>query len=610
MSLKASTNRRLDSEKSAYALLAAWVLLPAAVSFYDIVSALAGRFDAAPGAEIISLLQRLNVHRAVYNAAYFSLGFVTVLFALFVLAVNRRSIFDLTSVKKSPWVYLLLLLLFWCFLSTCFADDIRIAFLGKKYAFTGLRVYFFYAAVFLSALSIRQNRFRKKLLRLFCGVMTYLSALILLQGYTDSLMDVSLGFDYSGVFFQHNHFGYLLCIGTVGSAGLYLFDRSGPVIKKSVYIICMAVQLWGLLLNGTFGSYLAVPVGILALCVLYVRHTGSFHVRLLIPVLVVALITAVDLMGMIPADEPLAVRFGLLSKETVDIVSASEEAVHVGNGRGTLWMQTVERIRQRPLFGFGPEGFYGENAIISHDGHTQDSPHNEFLQMAGYTGLPSLLFYLAALVTLAAHLWKRLKRLDPMIAAGSAVVITYLASSFFGNPISNTVIYFWMFLGLIASAGDKPLIPAAEGEPSPTEKDAPYSGIVLAAAGCLLAAALMFAYSLWQDQEFMGEYADLSAMRNAEVTAALMQQNGTLGDEKEYWYDANAFSLLPVTEAPPAAYGNGSTVWGDAKEPFDQLNPNAYDYDERADYRDKIIKVHVDTSGDEWKAVPAWVLVK
>ncbi len=609
MNISISSNKKIHPEKIAYMFLMAWVLIPVVISFYDILSALAGRFDAASGADIIALLQRLNVHRAVYNAAFFTFGYFTLLFAVWLVISYRKRFFNAAFIKENPWVFLLLLLFLWCLLSTCFADDIKVAFLGKKYAFIGFRAYFIYAAMFMSALTIRKEKYRKNLLRLFCGVMTYLSVLILFQAYANSIMDVSMGFDYSGVFFQHNHFGYVLCMGIIGSAGLFLFDDTGHFLNKSAYICCMAVQLWGLLLNGTFGSYIAVLAGLPVLYLFYFRSKGLFRIHVILPLIIFILVTAVDFMGLIPADEPLAARFGLLSKEVGEIAAGSEKVVHVGTGRGTLWIQTLERIRQRPLFGFGPEGFYGENAIISHDGHTQDSPHNEFLQMAGYTGIPSLLFYLSALGSLAVYNWKRLKKLDPVVIACSGVVVTYLVSSFFGNPISNTVVYFWMFLGLIASTGEAAVFPSKEDAQFPKKKDFKYQGFVLAAAGCALATGLMFAYSLLKDHEFMNEYADLQAMRNAEATVKLMQRNENLGNEKDFWYDANSFSLFPATEPAPSAYGNGSSLWGDAKDPFGQLFPNNYNYDERSDYRDMIIKVHVEEIGDEQIIDMEWVPV-
>ena len=70
--------------------------------------------------------------------------------------------------------------------------------------------------------------------------------------------------------------------------------------------------------------------------------------------------------------------------------------------------------------------------------------------MAGYLGIPGLLLYLGALISLAAARWKNLTELEPMVLAVSGVMIVYLMSACFGNPMFNTFPFFWMFYGLAA----------------------------------------------------------------------------------------------------------------------------------------------------------------
>ena len=601
--------RPINTEKSSYAILVAWMLLPLVVSFYDLLSAIAQRFDANPGSGIDDILRRLSVHRAVYNVGFFALGVVTLVFAIRMIALYRRRAFMRSHFSGNPWIIFLLLLLLWCTLSTFLADDSHRAFIGIKYSFTGLGAYFIFAGVFITALNIHQEKYRKNLLCLFCGVMTFLSILIIGQAFTDSILDTSMGFDYSAVFFQHNHFGYVLCMGIIGSCGMFLLDKNARGIKKALYACCMAVQLYGLLLNGTFGSYLAVLVGLPVLYIFYARHEGKFKPYIFIPLVVLVLITAIDFAGFVPADEPLTERFGLLSKEVSDISTGSEAVIHVGTGRGTLWIQTIGRIKERPLFGYGPEGFYDETAIISHDGVTQDSPHNEFLQMAGYTGIPSLLFYLAALVLLAIHLWKKLDRIEPLLVVLSAMVVTYLVSSFFGNPISNSVVYFWMFLGLIGDTNGL-YFPNEEQKVLFKKEGIRHQDFLLGVLGCIVAVAVLFGFSLVEENEYLNEYADLHAMRDAELTIAAMQKNGRLDEEADYWYDALRFSLIDADEMSPEAYGAGGSMLGDGKSNFAKQYNNDYGYDEKTDYRDKVIKIHVEGTGSNKKIEMSWVPVK
>ena len=99
-------------------------------------------------------------------------------------------------------------------------------------------------------------------------------------------------------------------------------------------------------------------------------------------------------------------------------------------------------------------------------------------------------------------------------------------------------------------------------------------------------------------------------MRNAELTVISNDYRGTLNGNGEYWYDASTFKLIPVNEPIPAPYGRGTKVYGEALENFNKSFATEYDYDEKADYTDKIIRVHVKGSGDDLNVSLEWVSVK
>ena len=116
---------------------------------------------------------------------------------------------------------------------------------------------------------------------------------------------------------------------------------------------------------------------------------------------------------------------------------------------------TVDWIRWRPIFGFGPEGLVRRHALSGNR-----LPHNAYLQITAFTGFPGLFFYLSALITLGVHHWRKIKALDSMVLVAAGAAFAYMVSQTFGVPVFNTEPYFWLFLGLVTlmNEREKPLL--------------------------------------------------------------------------------------------------------------------------------------------------------
>lgn len=601
---------KANQEPIAYSLLLAWCLLPAVMSFYSILTALTGRFEPIlEESGYVMDMYCMMAMVATYHFAFRVLGVITLLFALYAVFQSRVRAFSRTQMKQNPWLYLLLALLVWCVISSVVSDDFSHAFWGGQYHYTGLGSYFLFGGVFLCATMIRKEQHRKNILLLFCGVLAYISVLFFIQVYADTLIDISLTSDLGAVFIQNNFFGYVLCMGIVGFASLYLLDEKASAALKGAYLTGQAVLLYALLINRTFGAYLAAFVTMPLLYVCYFKSGRNFKPLVFLPALVFLGLSVADSFSLFPADVPMLSLIDEIKgfmRGVSDMATDDPNAVHAGSGRGILWKQTIERICQRPVFGFGPDGFYGENSIYSASGE-RHIPHNEFLQLAGYTGIPSLLLYLAALLSLTVHHWKNIRKLDSMVIAASCVTLTYLCSSCFGNPIFHTAPYFWLFLGLSTATSEsvQPVL-YFEGDgmiPQPSKKQLRYGGQIMSALLCVLATMILYAWSLGRSQEYINEYADMQAMRNAELTV----QVGTFNGSGDYWYDAITYKLIPIDEPAPAPYGLGTKAFGESLNLFNQAFGTNYDYDERADYMDKVIKVHVEGTGENMEISVEWV---
>lgn len=606
--------RHRNPERMAYGLLVSWCLLPVAISLFCALMMLTGRFTPIDrdGEWVMNWDCQIATITA-FHMAFRVLGCVTLAFALYSVIRARKRAFSRVQLMDNPWMVMLLAILIWSVISALLSDDFSRAFWGGRYYYTGLESYFIFAGIFICATMIRGEVYRKRLVRLFCGVQTGLSILVILQVYANTFLDEMLAPERAAVFINSNFFGYLLCMAVIGFAALYLFDGKANKWIRGIYLVGFATVHFTLLLNNTFGSYLAAFFAVPVLYLFYFRSGRRFHPCVMLPAILFIAISLLDCFSLPLVKTHLKDSILSLFSEIAEISHGTEEAINAGSGRAALWMQTMVRISQRPWFGFGPDGFYGANAILNYITSEPFIPHNEFLQMAGYTGVPSLLFYMTALVALAVHHWNRIKKLDPMVLAASCMTVTYLFSSFFGNPIFNTAPYFWLFLGLMTATNEETLPVIADEETGKDDGEDATSrrltgqGVVIAIIGVLVAAVALYAYSLWNEGEYIREEADLQAMRNAVLTVKQAERFGTLEDDGEYWYDALEYKLIPSTEAMLEPYGLGTRYSGDGCERFYTKFGERYEYDERADYTDKIIKVIVKGSDKNPVVKLEWV---
>ena len=450
--------RRIDeySERIAFTFLVLWCLLPFLMSLVDFMGGMSGRFPILTSDVLEKeglTLGQVNYSMAIqiYRLLFRRLGFATSGFVMICLTLRCKALIKQLSFKRSPWFCFLGCLLIWSGICTVLSDNLTNAVLGGSYMNDGFLSYLFYAGVFLCASLIRQGKYRLRILRLYATVVCYLAAIMVIQELTDSaFLLYCFPARRAVVFNQFNHFGYILCMASHALTGLYLYDRHAGAVKRFLYLLAFSFLVYSLLLNETFGSYLAALFVFPVIYFFYARSGRKIHWKILLPPALFLTISVMNCSGITPGPYNLLNDFSQLAEDILSISVGAEEASDAGTGRFALWRDTVYRIAQRPIFGFGPNGFWGKNAIT--DGKT---PHNEYLQVAGYLGIPGLLLYLGALLSLAVRRWKSITVLEPTVLAVSGVMIVYLFSAYFGNPVFNTFPFFWIYYGLTAG----PLLP-------------------------------------------------------------------------------------------------------------------------------------------------------
>lgn len=576
-------------ERRAFVLLLLWCLLPVVVSADYFISGALGRFPSAE--QLASVGKHVgNINYAValkdYQMLFFILGAFTVLYALFCLAFCRKQVFSVQSIKQKPWFYLLACMLLWAVVSSFVSDFYYHAFVGGYYVRDGLSSYFIYAAVFLCASVIREEKYRRRLLRVFAAVICYLALIMVIQESVDSdFLNYCFPAQRSAVFNQFNHFGYLLCMAAICLAGLFLYDRKASKALRLVYLAAVFFLLYSLTINDTFGAILATLIALPLILILYSHSGKKLRARTVALVLLLVLLAGGAYFMLASGKGILLGNFTQLKLDLVKIVNQTDASGDAGTGRLRLWRETVRRIAERPVFGFGPEGFFGKNAISE-----PSRPHNEYLQIAGFLGIPALLLYLGALFTLARRQWKRSRELPPMVLVAAGMAAAYLISAFVGNPIFNTAPYLWLFLGLSTTGDDeKSLLRPEEASSENAFLTALFTR--LAVLVCLL---LCVGAWLSLNNERNNELADLHAMDDANTLATKFIDASVLRDDNisYYWYDKNKNTLTPVFSDAPEPYGLGTANSAGGVQAFSADKGYRFtNYDESVDYTDKLLVV-------------------
>lgn len=566
-----------QKETAPYILLLLWIILPLiAVSssiYYGLLSS-----DCGTDWVFLDML-------AVYRIAFYALGTLTLVLSAHRIFTCSQHIFCRESVKREPWFYLLSFVLFWSILSTSFSVEWVGSFLGSYTCNDGLLSYFIYASLLVCAMQIRSDEKKEQLMTLFTVVTSILSVLMVLREAEVVWAQKCFRSPRAAVFIQFNHFGYILCISILLLTGLFLYSNR---TEKRVYcILSILLQTYALIVNNTFGAYLAIWIALIFIYVIYAFTGRRISAGSLLPAATVLTVSLFSLFNVLPlADAMIFRNFSQLFKDILKIASQAEDAGSAGTTRWKLWLEALKLLPGHLLLGYGPEGLlHTEYELVA----GASRPHNEYIQLAAFSGIPALIAYLAGLIALLGRQWKRLKSLGKSTLIAAGAVFGYLVSAFFGVTIFNTYCYLFLLLGFAAVSENDTDILFLHNDYDDDNRNIHLRKLipVLCALAFITATIFSEAETRFEKER---ENEDLQAMRCAEATAQLRLKQGTLPDG-EYWFDMESFSLIPAHEDRPSAYGSGTAVRGRAVNVFIREFYQSFAYDESKDYRDSVINI-------------------
>lgn len=447
--------KKTTLEKTTNILLWGWILLPAVMVGYDVYMGMTGQFPSlddfwAAGYKKLgdaTYTQSMFMWQELFNA----LGFLTVITAFIYFFKDRKqkklernqkirkirlenterklegkppkepekkqktSTGIFSKIQKrtvQDLGYIIPAVLFVLVIASTIHEIFYMSNSGPLYAIADGFNYLVFISIFIVARNIPDFSMGKKLVKVFLYIILLMEPIVLLQQAGVPFIYTMFASWNSAIFQQFNYMGYMLCMALLGFVGLYLYEEEKPA-KKVWYLFCIALTTVTLIYNNTMGSILAATVSLPFIYWFYYMRKHSFKGEDFMPLVIYVFMVLMGLLGVLPDaqlfKESVAGLFGDIA--TLIGMDTSKDIGQIGTNRGQLWKDTLERIPNHPLLGHGPSGFTFENAITN-----MDSPHNEYLQVAGFLGLPCLAVYLGGLFSIV---WKAFNK----ISEGSEVGI-------------------------------------------------------------------------------------------------------------------------------------------------------------------------------------------
>lgn len=357
---------------------------------------------------------------------------------LFYKSENKKDLF-----KDLLPVFILLLYMIWSLISSIFSENKSLAFLGTFYRHDGYITYLLYAGCFGLSFGLKSTKAKKALLYIFT-IIAIFSILLIELAKNSILIGFVCNLDISTAsFFNSNHYGYYLLLTTAICSFLFITEHNK--FLKILNLIMYSFLLYYLVLNNTFGCYIALITTLIIFLIISIIKKEN-KITYTIPIVIFILVS------IFVTTNSNNVTTGNISSLTKDIgtllTSSSQDKKwkKAGSGRMELWYYGLQFIIEKPILGYGPENLESKYLNL---GINQDRPHNLIIQLATTSGIPGLILYSFAIGLILVRGIKRFTVKNQLLIICLFSVIAYLISAMFGNSMYYTSPYYFIILGFL-----------------------------------------------------------------------------------------------------------------------------------------------------------------
>lgn len=384
----------------------------------------------------------IELSSMVYEIGYIGLilGAFLIIKSISLKKYNKKNYSTKEYLKNNIHHILLLLMLIYSLIASLNANNTILSFYGDNFRREGFFRYVTYAGFYIAAVNLKKEKYKKILFYALAVVSTILSFTIIVQFYKVNINIPMLNVKYAGIFNNLNHFAYYLTIITISTAILSVFEKR--IYLKVLSYILYTIMITALIINNTFGAYLAVGIALVFfMFFMFIKKENLRQPIILVIIFIMSSIIVNSLGGIVTKN------FSQLRKDTKSIVSVDKNRGKAGSSRWILWVNAIDFVKEKPLLGYGPDNLEEEYKKVN---IKESRPHNEYLQHAVCLGIPALLLYLGSLINIFIRSFKQRKLLNESKIIALGATFGYLVSAFFGNTMYYTTPYFFIVLGITA----------------------------------------------------------------------------------------------------------------------------------------------------------------
>lgn len=339
------------------------------------------------------------------------------------------------DIKIKIYLYIFLILnLISCLLANNKID----ALLGSELRLTGYITLISFVGYYEIGSRLKENNI-KLITTIIVYIASVISILMIIKlPITYKMFNQNLNeyYFYEGPFNQFNHTAYYLLIASI--ICIYKIIKE----KKIIYYILNIILIYTLIINDTFGVYVAYTITLILITLYYILKKINIKIiiNLLLTFLTISTITYRNNENVVYKNIK-----GLIKDSEIIKTNNAEELYKVGTNRGELWINGLKIIKEHPLIGVGLENTkyeYQKNNI------NRSKPHNIILELTLDSGIFSLTVYILFIINIFKNAIK--KKMIEDNAIFIFLIIAYLLSSMFGNITFYVTPYFYLFLGILS----------------------------------------------------------------------------------------------------------------------------------------------------------------
>lgn len=332
-------------------------------------------------------------------------------------------------------IYILIIL---AFLSTQYAIDFEKSFFGEEYRYEGLLTILSYYFLLLNAKNIKQEKYKKNIIKLFLCIGIFQSMYALLQSYTvfPFIRRHSISYMAMGLCSNPNFFGSYMVMQLLIIGYMYVYD------SKKIYLLIYILFGVTLYIAESTGPVLSVMVALIFS--VFIIPKKIKRIMKLFIILLLSFVFANLSLKYIQNNkfEKDFIENYDISSEISTISKKTRE--EIGNGRLVIWENSIPLVKQYWLIGCGLDNF---KDVYPNWGSVKfDKAHNVYLQIAITNGVPALITFLILLfIAFIRGIKIKNKFLTPIYMA----FIGYSIQAFFNISVIDVAPYYYIILGLI-----------------------------------------------------------------------------------------------------------------------------------------------------------------